>query len=101
MGLALGSLLGGLAGILLAPITLVYPDMGMIILVKSFAAAVLGGFNSLVGAVIGGLLMGVFEQMLGGYIGTKFQDIAGFTVIIMVLLFRPSGLFGSKELNRV
>ena len=98
---ALGSLLGGLAGVLMAPIILVYPDMGLSILVKSFAAAVLGGFDSLAGAVIGGLLMGVFEQMLSGYAGTMFQDIAGFAVIIVVLLVRPSGLFGSKEQTRV
>lgn len=97
----LGALLGGLAGVLMAPITLIYPDMGLSILVKSFAAAVLGGFDSLLGAVVGGLLMGVFEQLLGGYLGTKFQDIAGFAVIIVVLLIRPSGLFGSKELTRV
>jgi branched-chain amino acid transport system permease protein len=97
----LGAMLGGLAGVLMAPITLVYPDMGLSILVKSFAAAVLGGFDSLLGAVIGGLLMGVFEQLLGGYLGTMFQDIAGFAVIILVLLIRPSGLFGSKELTRV
>ena len=98
---ALGSLLGGLAGVLMAPIILVYPDMGLSILVKSFAAAVLGGFDSLAGAVIGGLLMGIFEQMLSGYAGTMFQDIAGFSVIILVLLIRPSGLFGSKEQTRV
>ena len=97
----LGAMLGGLAGVLMAPITLVYPDMGMIILVKSFAAAILGGFTSLIGAVIGGMLMGIFEQMLGGYVGTKFQDIAGFAVIILVLLIRPSGLFGIKETSRV
>ena len=98
---ALGSLLGGLAGVLMAPIILVYPDMGLSILVKSFAAAVLGGFDSLAGAVVGGLLMGIFEQMLSGYAGTMFQDIAGFSVIILVLLIRPSGLFGSKEQTRV
>ena len=97
----LGAMLGGLAGVLMAPITLVYPDMGMIILVKSFAAAILGGFTSLIGAVIGGMLMGIFEQMLGRYVGTKFQDIAGFAVIILVLLIRPSGLFGTKEMSRV
>ena len=100
MDLGPRAMLGGLAGVLMAPITLVYPDMGMIILVKSFAAAILGGFTSLINAVIGGMLMGIFEQMLG-YVGTKFQDIAGFAVIILVLLIRPSGLFGTKEMSRV
>jgi branched-chain amino acid transport system permease protein len=97
----LGALLGGLAGVLMAPVTLVYPDMGWSILVKSFAAAVLGGLDSLVGAVIGGLLLGVFEQLLAGYVGTMFHSIAGFAVIIIVLLFRPNGILGSKESVRV
>ncbi|MAS51006.1 MAG: hypothetical protein CL712_03680 [Chloroflexi bacterium] len=97
----LGALLGGAAGVLLAPITLVYPDMGWSILVKSFAAAVLGGLDSLMGAVIGGLLMGLFEQMLGGYLGTMYQNVAGFAVIIIVLLVRPNGLFGEKDTTRV
>jgi branched-chain amino acid transport system permease protein len=97
----LGALLGGLAGVLMAPVTLVYPDMGWSILVKSFAAAVLGGLDSLVGAVIGGLLLGVFEQLLAGYVGTMFHSIAGFAVIIVVLLFRPNGILGSKESVRV
>ena len=96
---ALGSLLGGLAGVLMAPIILVYPDMGLSILVKSFAAAVLGGFDSLAGAVVGGLLMGIFEQMLSGYAGTMFQDIAGFSVIILVLLI-PSERGSSAPRNR-
>ena len=97
----LGALLGGAAGVLLAPITLVYPDMGWSILAKSFAAAVLGGLDSLMGAVIGGLLMGLFEQMLGGYLGTMYQNVAGFAVIIIVLLVRPNGLFGEKDTTRV
>ena len=75
--------------------------MGWSILVKSFAAAVLGGLDSLMGAVIGGLLMGLFEQMLGGYLGTMYQNVAGFAVIIIVLLVRPNGLFGEKDTTRV
>lgn len=98
---ALGSMLGGIAGVLMAPVTLVYPDMGFAMLVKAFAAAMLGGFDSLLGAVIGGLLMGVIEQLVGGYIGTLYQEIAAFVLIIVVLLLRPSGLLGSRQLTRV
>ncbi len=98
---ALGALLGGIAGVLMAPVTLVYPDMGFAMLVKAFAAAMLGGFDSLLGAVIGGILVGVFEQLVGGYIGTLYQEISAFVLIVVVLLLRPSGLLGSRQLTRV
>jgi branched-chain amino acid transport system permease protein len=93
-----GAALGALAGILVAPITLLYPDMGGQILIRSFAAMTLGGFGSLSGAVVGGLLMGIMEQLAGGYISTALIDIFAFLVIIIVLLVRPAGLFGRREL---
>ena len=93
--------LGALAGILVAPITLLYPDMGAIILIKAFAAMTLGGFGNLGGAVVGGLMMGVMEQLAGGYISTALIDIFAFLVIIVVLLVRPAGLFGRVETVRV
>lgn len=96
-----GAALGALAGILVAPITLLYPDMGAHILIRAFAAMTLGGFGSLVGAVVGGLLMGVMEQLAGGYISTALIDIFAFLVIIVVLLIRPAGLFGTREVQRV
>jgi branched-chain amino acid transport system permease protein len=98
---ALGALLGGIAGVLMAPVTLVYPDMGFPILIKAFAAAMLGGFDSLLGAVIGGILVGVIEQLVGGYVGTLYQEISAFVLIVVVLLLRPSGLLGSRQLTRV
>lgn len=96
-----GALLGGMAGVLLAPITMVYPDMGLTVLIKAFAAAVLGGFDHLGGVVVGGLLLGVLEILLGFYGGSRYQEVVGFVVIVVVLLTRPQGLFGSMRIARV
>lgn len=95
------AMLGAIAGILVAPITLLYPDMGGQILIRAFAAMTLGGFGSLPGAVVGGLLIGVMEQLAGGYISTALIDIFAFLVIIFVLLVRPAGLFGQRVVERV
>jgi branched-chain amino acid transport system permease protein len=95
------SALGAVAGILVAPITLLYPDMGGQILIRAFAAMTLGGFGHLGGAVIGGLLIGVMEQLAGGYISTALIDIFAFLVILFVLLLRPAGLLGRREIVRV
>jgi len=96
-----GAFLGGVSGVLLAPVTMIYPDMGLYILIKAFAAAALGGFDHLGGVVLGGLILGVLEICLGFYFGTKYQEIVGFAVILLVLVFRPQGLFGSARFVRV
>ena len=93
--------LGAVAGILVAPITLLYPDMGAQVLIRAFAAMTLGGFGNLGGAVLGGLLMGVLEQLAGGYISSALIDIFAYLVIIVVLLARPQGLLGRAEVQRV
>ena len=89
-----GAALAALGGVLLAPITLLYPDMGVWVLVRGFAAMTLGGFGTLHGAVLGGLILGVVELVLGAYVSTAFIDISAYVVVIAVLLFRPDGLFG-------
>ncbi len=93
--------IGGAAGVLLGPSSLLFPDMGGNFLLKGFAAAVLGGFESVPGAVIGGLLIGVIEKLFGGYVSTAFEHISAFCVIIVVLFVRPYGLFGRKPIHRV
>ena len=93
--------LGAVAGILVAPITLLYPDMGGQILIRAFAAMTLGGFGHLGGAVVGGLLIGILEQLSGGYVSTALIDIFAFLVILVVLLVRPNGLFGRRDIARV
>ncbi len=93
--------MAAIAGILVAPVTMLYPDMGAQVLIRAFAAMTLGGFGNLGGAVAGGLLMGVLEQLAGGYVSTAMIDIASYIVIIVVLLCRPAGLFGRVERVRV
>ena len=98
---ALACAAGGAAGVLAAPVALLYPDMGTNFLLKGFAAAVLGGFESIPGAIVGGLLIGVIELLFGGYISTAFQHVSAFCIIIIVLFVRPHGLFGRKPTHRV
>jgi branched-chain amino acid transport system permease protein len=93
--------LGAVAGILVAPITLLYPDMGGGVLIRAFAAMTLGGFGNLAGAIVGGLVVGVLEQLAGGYVSTALIDVFAFIVIIAVLIVRPYGLFGRPEVVRV
>jgi branched-chain amino acid transport system permease protein len=86
--------MGAMAGILIAPISLLHPDLGASFLIRGFAAMTLGGFGSLGGAVLGGILLGVAEQVFGAYINTALIDITAYLVIVAVLIVRPAGLFG-------
>jgi branched-chain amino acid transport system permease protein len=97
---AIGAAVAAAAAGLMAPLTLLYPDLGFILFIKSFAAAVLGGLTSVTGAIVGGLIMGIVEVMAGGYISTQLQDVSAFIVIMAVLIFMPSGLFG-QDVRRV
>lgn len=98
---ALAVAIGAGAGVLAAPISLLYVDMGVGFLLKGFAAAVIGGLTSLPGAVVGGFMLGVLEMLCGGYIATSLQDVSAYIVIIVVLLLRPRGLFGQAAAKRV
>lgn len=89
-----GFAMGALAGILIAPLSLLHPDLGANFLIRGFAAMTLGGFGSLGGAVVGGLLLGIAEQYFGAYISTALIDITAYLVIVAVLVIRPAGLFG-------
>jgi len=95
-----GAAVAAAAAALMAPLTLLYPDIGFALFIKGFAAAVLGGLTSLPGAVIGGLLVGVIEALAGGYIHSSFLDVSAFVVIMVVLVFRPTGLMGRPMLRR-
>ncbi len=86
--------LAGAAGTLVGPINSVQVQMGYLILIKSFAAAVVGGFGSLPGALLGGILVGVGESLGAGYISAHHKDIYAFLLLIMVLVFRPQGFLG-------
>ena len=93
--------LGALAGILTAPITLTRYDVGIMLGLKGFAAAILGGIGNPFGAVAGGLTLGIAEAMAGGYISSAYQDAVAFVIILAVLSFRPTGLFGGPGVERV
>jgi branched-chain amino acid transport system permease protein len=92
--------LGGIGGILLSPITFVHMNMGFIGL-KAFPAAVLGGFGSLPGAIVGGVIIGVTESLAGFYLPEGWKDIAAWIILIGVLIIRPQGLFGIQEKKKV
>ena len=96
-----GAALGAVGGVLVAPVTLLHPGLGAIFLIKGFAAMTLGGFGSLGGVVAGGLLLGLAEQWVGGYVSTKLIDITAYLVIILVLALRPNGLFGRAIVETV
>ena len=96
----LAAAVAAIAGILLAPITFVHANMGLIGL-KAFPAAVVGGFGSLPGAIVGGLIIGVVESMSGFYLPEGFKDIAPYIVVLLMLMIRPTGLFGDKLSKKV
>ena len=105
LGWGLAAVLGAIAGILTAPsLSSLDPNMMQPILIYAFAAAVLGGIDSPLGAVVGGLLLGVGLNLIGAYVGFVGADLklpVALLVILVVLLVKPSGIFGTRELNKV
>ncbi len=97
-GLAAG--VAAIAGLLLAPITFVHANMGFIGL-KAFPAAVVGGFGSRPGAIVGGLVIGIVEAVSGFYLPEGFKDIAPYIVVLLMLVLKPNGLFGEKLRKKV
>jgi len=92
--------LGGFAGVLLAPITFIHTNMGFIGL-KALPAAVLGGFGSIPGAIVGGLIIGVTESVSGLYLPSGWKDVSPYIILILVLILRPEGLFGIQQRKKV
>jgi branched-chain amino acid transport system permease protein len=97
----LSAALGALGGILVAPITNTSYDVGIMLGLKGFVAATLGGLGSGAGAIVGGLLLGLVEAMTAGYISSSYKDAVPFVLILVVLFFMPRGLFGAKVTDRV
>jgi branched-chain amino acid transport system permease protein len=97
---AIGASLGAIAGALLGATFPIYPTMGVNPILKAFAVLVLGGIGSLKGAIIGGLVLGIVEVMIAGYISSELSDIGAFTILVAVLLLRPQGFFGKIQVER-
>jgi branched-chain amino acid transport system permease protein len=101
LSFAISAAIGAVAGILIAPITLTSYDIGTLLALKGFAAAMLGGMGSALGAVVGGLLLGLLEAFAAGYLSSQYKDAVAFLVILAVLLAMPRGLFGRASVERV
>ncbi len=92
-----GAALAGASGVLLGAVFWVYPAMGDLAALKSFAVVIMGGLGDFLGAIAGGLLLGVAENLGAGYVSSGYKDAIGFIMIILLLLLRPQGLFGKRE----
>ncbi|CAB3627804.1 branched-chain amino acid ABC transporter permease [Achromobacter marplatensis] len=98
---ALAALYGGLAGAIITPMTLMSYDSGAMLGFKAFSAAMLGGLGNLYGALLGGLLLGVLETSIGGYLTTQFKDGVAFLVLLLILTVRPQGILGRPDVVKV
>lgn len=98
---ALAGFLAAFAGILLAPIVYVSPEMMDEVLVKGYVAAVFGGLYSIPGAILGALMIGVAENLAGGYLGAHYKTATAFAMIVVLLTFRPTGLFGIQARREI
>jgi len=98
---AVSAAIGAIAGILITPIALTSYDVGTLLALKGFAAAMLGGIGSALGAVVGGLLIGMMEAFAAGYFSSNYKDAVAFLIILVVLVSIPQGLFGRAKVERV
>jgi branched-chain amino acid transport system permease protein len=97
LSFALAGALGGLAGVLVTPITTLRYDVGVLLGLKGFSAAILGGFGSFPGAIVGGLSLGLLESLGAAYVSSAWKDTIAFLVLLLVLFVRPTGLAGKAE----
>ncbi|GAA0330989.1 branched-chain amino acid ABC transporter permease [Bacillus carboniphilus] len=100
LSFALSAGLGALAGLVISPILFPAYDMGLMLSIKGFSASILGGLGSAPGAVIGGLLLGVIESLGAGFISSGMKDAIAFGVVLILLLIRPFGLLGEKNVGK-
>jgi branched-chain amino acid transport system permease protein len=97
---AISAAIGGVAGVLIAPIIYLDPNLGLIG-VKAFAGAILGGFGSIPGAIVGGMLLGILENLSGYFFNAGIKQVSTYILLILVLVVRPSGLFGAAPMKKV
>ncbi len=101
LSFVLSSAIAGVSGVLVAPLTLASATMGTLLGTKAYAVAIVGGLQSGLGVFVGGLLLGLSEQFTARYISTGYKDTPGFVLLILILLIKPSGLFGKKTIKKV
>jgi branched-chain amino acid transport system permease protein len=101
LSFGLSALLGAAAGALISPITQTSYDVGIMVGLKGFAAAMLGGLGNGLGAVVGGLLLGLVESLGAGYVSSEYKDVIAFVVLLVLLVLKPSGLMGRASAERV
>ena len=101
LSFAMSGGLGAVGGIIIAPITTTSYDTGIMLALKGFAAAILGGYGNSTGAIVGGLILGVLESLGAGLISSKFKNAFAFFILLLVLFFKPTGLLGHGETERV
>ena len=97
----LSSAMACVAGLLVGPVTLVSASMGTVLGVKAYAVSIIGGLESTYGVLLGGAILGLSESLTARYVSTGYRDIPGFVLLILVLLLRPSGLFGRASITKV
>ena len=98
---ALSSLTAAFAGVLVAPLTLTGATMGTVLGLKAFSVAIIGGLNSGMGVIVGGLILGITETTTGFYISTGYKDVPGLVLLLLVLAIKPAGLFGRAAIKKV
>ncbi|MFC5588928.1 branched-chain amino acid ABC transporter permease [Sporosarcina soli] len=98
---AIGSAVGALAGILVGPVFLVYPTMGVFAGLKGFTASVMGGMGNIPGAMVAGLMLGVLESFAAGFISSGYRDAVAMVILLVILLARPQGIFGKVVAEKV
>ena len=101
LAFGIAALLGAVAGVIVAPITFTAYDIGIMLGLKGFIAAAIGGLGSSTGAIVGGLLLGLAEAYTAGYISSDYKDAVPFVLILIILFFLPNGLLGSRAVERV
>jgi len=101
LSFTLSGALGAVAGIILTPITTTSYDVGVMLGLKGFSAAILGGYGSMPGAVLGGLLLGVLESLAAGLVSSEYKDALAFLILLLVLFFKPTGILGRGRFRRV
>ena len=101
LSFAVSAAIGSMAGIIIAPLTMTSYDVGIMLGLKGFCAVIIGGMSSGFGTVLGGLLLGLLEALGAGFVSASYKDAIAFIILLLILFFRPEGLFKKKETERV